>query len=205
MSASAVVEKPSGNALRLIPGDITEGRVPLAGTKNQEQHLKNVHPKMYPSFRIHYLSSDPRGHTWDPDFASIVGSSRWGRLWPLFWADLGGPQIHPLYFYLFPAGIKNTKYPRTCLRIASGADFGCNLHCFSIRSPSQGSRGPPWAPRDRKTLPKVCPDWGRLRPLFEPYGPGCRSRVPRPHTAPALSDPCGLSSPDPPGCPLRPW
>ncbi len=35
----------------------------------------------------------------------------------LDWADLGAPHICHVYFYLFAAGTKNTKYPRTGLRI----------------------------------------------------------------------------------------
>ncbi len=37
------------------------------------------------------------------------------------------------------------------LELASGADFWCNLHCFSSRGRSRGSRGPPWAPGSRKS------------------------------------------------------
>jgi hypothetical protein len=47
-------------------------------------------------------------------------------------ADLGLPHIYNLSFYIFAAGTNNTKYPRTG------------------RSPSQGSRGPPWDPMGPK-------------------------------------------------------
>jgi hypothetical protein len=55
------------------------------------------------------------------------------------------------------------------LELVSWADFWCNLHYFSSRGRSRGSRGPPWTPRGGKSaksrgriyhfiLPKVCPD-----------------------------------------------
>jgi hypothetical protein len=68
----------------------------------------------------------------------------------LFWADHGGPQIYHLYFYLFAAGPKNTKYPRTGLLIGVRADFWRNLHYLSSRNPCQGSRGPAVGPKGPK-------------------------------------------------------
>ncbi len=51
------------------------------------------------------------------------------------------------------------------LELVSGADLSCNLHYFSSRSRSRGSRAPPWAENRPKTrdriyhfiLPKVFP------------------------------------------------
>ncbi len=64
---------------------------------------------------------------------------------------LGGPHIYQLYLYLLAAGTKNTEYPRTGLRIGLRGWFLVQPVYVSSRSPSQGSRGRPWARRSRKS------------------------------------------------------
>ncbi len=62
------------------------------------------------------------------------------------WADLAGPQIYHLSFYLFAAGTKHTKYPRTGLMIGLRDVFDAAYAIFRA-----GARGLPWAPRGRKS------------------------------------------------------
>ncbi len=50
----------------------------------------------------------------------------------------------------------------------------CNLHYVSSRSPSQGSRGPPWATRDRKSAKNPGPDASSYTPQARPKAPGAR-------------------------------
>ncbi len=75
------------------------------------------------------------------------------RLLPV-WAYLEGPQIYHLYFHISAVGPQNTK----CSRMGSGAAFWCNLRYFSRRGRSRASRGPPWAPRGRKSAKKTGQD-----------------------------------------------
>jgi hypothetical protein len=65
------------------------------------------------------------------------------------WADLGGPQIYHLSFYILRSVPKTQSAHEWDLELVYGADFGRNLHYFSSRGRSRGSRGP--GPKGPKT------------------------------------------------------
>ncbi len=62
-----------------------------------------------------------------------------------------------LFIFLQPAPKTLSTHERS-LELVSGADFWCNLYQFPSRRPSQGSRGPPWAPGGRKPAKNQRPD-----------------------------------------------
>ena len=82
-----------------------------------------------------------------------------------FKADLGGPQIYHVSFYLFAAVTKNTKYPRTGLRIGLRGRCLVQPALFFEPEPVPRLPGPRGAGNRPKTrgriyhfiLPKVCP------------------------------------------------
>jgi hypothetical protein len=60
-----------------------------------------------------------------------------------------------IYLFIF---LRSAPEPQSAhewdLELVSGANCWCNLHYFSSRGRSRGSRGPPWAPRGRKSNKK---------------------------------------------------
>ncbi len=64
---------------------------------------------------------------------------------------LGGLRFTVYIFIFLRPAPKTQSTHEGALELVSGADLWCNLHSFSSRSRSQGSRGPPWAPRGRKS------------------------------------------------------
>ncbi len=74
------------------------------------------------------------------------------------WADLGGLIFTIYRFICLRPAPKTRSTHEWDLELVSGADFWRNLHYSSSRSPSQGSRGPPWAPRGRQSARNPGPD-----------------------------------------------
>jgi hypothetical protein len=63
-----------------------------------------------------------------------------------------------LFMFLRPAPKTQSTTHERALEIVSGAHCWCNLHYISSRSPSQGSRRPPWASKGRLSAKKQRPD-----------------------------------------------
>ncbi len=63
------------------------------------------------------------------------------------------------FIFIFVRSVPKTQSAHEWdLELVSGAEFWCNLHCCSSRGRSRGSRGPPWAPRGRKSAKNPGPD-----------------------------------------------
>ena len=127
------VRKMVQNAPEISPGDNFEGRFVTLSAPPSELKSK---------IRIRLLLGSDL----------IPKINRGDKPPTVSWADFEGPQIYHICFYLFAVGPKNTKYPRMGLiQVVSGSAFWCNLRSFSSRDRFRVSRGPPWAPRGRKS------------------------------------------------------
>ena len=95
---------------------------------------------------------DKRGRAPYGRAACIFGSRVGSGSGPGYnWADLGG-LIFIICLFIFLRSVPTSPSAHDWdLALVSGADFWRNLHYFSSRGRSRGSRGPPWARRGRKS------------------------------------------------------
>ena len=117
------------------------------------------------------IGADPGSQgNWDarypgvPEYTWIQAGTRI-HAGPRARADRGGPKIYHLSCYLFAAGTKHTKYPRTGLRIGLRGRFLVQPALFVEPEPVPRPPGPQGAENLPKTrgriyhfiLPKICP------------------------------------------------